>query len=255
MDPQDVGVEAGEEDGEMSVERWLSKLENGRQLAAQMQQLELGRKMKDEWKINEELKEGEEVWVMFPQVRKGKAPKLAFKMHGPYVLKEWTKGKKSAKLVHLEDPKDEIKAHVDRMFPKRKIPQQLLNSWKPLWKKTEMREESEEKKQNKEKDKVAAKGKQATIRTRQKQKQVGKKSNKEREEEYELEKIVEHVEYEDGDRDYRVRFAGFGPTEDIWIPEHELLETAAELVSEYQEKQQKEEKEKLKGGKKSANNA
>jgi hypothetical protein len=96
----------------------------------------------------------------------------------------------------------------------------------------------------------------------QNQKQGGKKSNKEREsrseqreEEYELEKIVEHVEYEDGDRDYRVRFAGFGPTEDIWIPEHELLETAAELVSEYQEKQQKEEKEKLKGGKKSANNA
>jgi hypothetical protein len=35
---------------------------------------------------------GDKVWVMFPNVRTGRSRKLAFRMHGTYVVKEWLHG-------------------------------------------------------------------------------------------------------------------------------------------------------------------
>ena len=63
---------------------------------------------------------GDEVWVMFPNVRTGRSRKLAFRMHGTYVVKEWLHGEKRvALLVHKDDENYTLLAHVDRMVRKR----------------------------------------------------------------------------------------------------------------------------------------
>ena len=81
----------------------------------------------------EDVDVGDEVWVMFPNVRMGRTRKLAFRMHGTYVVKEWLHGEKRvALLVHKDDENDTVLAHVDRMVRKKEVRKSLRDQWKPI---------------------------------------------------------------------------------------------------------------------------
>ena len=59
--------------------------------------------------------------------------KLAFRMHGTYVVTEWLHGEKRvALLVHKDDENDTVLAHVDRMVRKTEVPKSLRDQWKPI---------------------------------------------------------------------------------------------------------------------------
>src|ERR1700747_2025535 len=110
----------------------MEDLQRARQLAMEAQQLELGRQFKASAKCTE-IEEGDTVWVLFPNVGKGRSRKLAFRMHGPYVVKKGLHGgKRVAVLGHESEPNDEILANVDRMVRKRDVPQRLKDAWKPI---------------------------------------------------------------------------------------------------------------------------
>ncbi len=53
-------------------------------------------------------------------------------------------------------------------------------------------------------------------------------------EEYRVEKILDHSEEEDGTVRYKVRFVGYGPKDDLWYDDEDLLGTTPEMVAEYQ---------------------
>jgi hypothetical protein len=50
---------------------------------------------------------------------------------------------------------------------------------------------------------------------------------------YKIGKILDHVEEEDGSRQYKVRFIGYGPKSDLWYTDNEMMEWAPGLVAEY----------------------
>ena len=76
---------------------------------------------------------GDTVWVMFPNVEKGLSKKLAFRMHGPYVVKKWLHGgHRVAVLAHQDLQEDTIVVHVDRMVRKQEVPKRLMEQWKPV---------------------------------------------------------------------------------------------------------------------------
>ncbi len=54
-------------------------------------------------------------------------------------------------------------------------------------------------------------------------------------EEFRVEKILDHEEEADGSVRYKVRFVGYGPKDDLWYDDEDLLETTPEMVAEYQE--------------------
>lgn len=232
MDPVDR-VWGRKEAKSMEVEKWLTELEKGRQIAQQTQSSLLGRQMKKEWRVNEEMEEGHEVWVMFPQVGRGKAQKLAFRMHGPYVIEKWLhKSKKAAMLHHRDEVTDKIVAHVDRMFPKRAVPQRLQDRWKPIWIKEEEKRQYQE---GLDKQHQMKGGKQQMKKQFKGGKQQAKVNRKAEEEEYEIEKIVARVEHDDGSVEYKVRWKGYGPSDDLWISDDEMLRSAPTLMADYEE--------------------
>ncbi len=65
--------------------------------------------------------------------------------------------------------------------------------------------------------------------------EVAKELAKELEDqEYEIEKILDHVEEEDGSRQYKVRFVGYGPTSDLWYTDYDMMECLPGLVADYE---------------------
>ncbi len=50
----------------------------------------------------------------------------------------------------------------------------------------------------------------------------------------EIEKVLDHVEEENGSRQYKVRFIGYGPKSDLWYTDNEMIERAPGLVAEYE---------------------
>lgn len=55
-------------------------------------------------------------------------------------------------------------------------------------------------------------------------------------EDYRIDKILKHQDDVDGVRQYKVRFVGFGPKDDLWYDEGDLRETAPEMVDAYEER-------------------
>ena len=107
---------------------WMERLAKARTIAMQAQKLAgaESRKRRDVGASKLDVDVGDEVWVMFPNVRTGRSRKLAFRMHGTYVVKEWLHGEKRvALLVHKEDENDTVLAHVDRMVRKKEVPKSL----------------------------------------------------------------------------------------------------------------------------------
>src|SRR5690606_5799552 len=92
MDPLDRVMFAARE-GTESVELrvWMEKMAKARQIAMQSQRWTgaESRKRKDLKAVDLDVEVGDEVWVFFPNVRKGQSRKLSFRMHGTYVVQKW----------------------------------------------------------------------------------------------------------------------------------------------------------------------
>jgi RNase H-like domain found in reverse transcriptase/Integrase zinc binding domain/Integrase core domain/Zinc knuckle len=234
MDPMDAAMGTDEiPTRSMKLGEWMAGLQRARQIAMQSQESAVARDAK---RVNLKVKElkvdvGDTVWVMFPNVGAGKSRKLAFKMHGPYILREWLhNNKRVAELSHEQDEKDRIKVHVDRMVLKKDLPNKLRDEWKPLrMKPADQEEGSNSKSKVQEVDQQNAEVEELAP-------EVAKELEKELEDqEYEIEKILDHVEDEDGSVQYKVRFVGYGPKSDLWYTDDEMLEWAPELVADYEE--------------------
>jgi hypothetical protein len=103
LDPTDVAMEpAAVQTKSKELGEWMEDLQRARQLAMVAQELELGRQVRKGAKADVDV--DDTVWVMFPNVGKGKSRKLAFRMHGPYVVKRWLHTtKRTAVLGHEAD--------------------------------------------------------------------------------------------------------------------------------------------------------
>lgn len=53
-------------------------------------------------------------------------------------------------------------------------------------------------------------------------------------EQYYIDKIIAHKESPDGSVQYKVRFVGFGPKDDLWYYKDDLLQTTLEIVADYE---------------------
>ncbi len=233
--------------------QWLSDLQNARQIAMQSQESAVARdKIRFDLKAKDlAIGVGDKVWVMFPNVGKGKSKKLAFRMHGTYVVKSFLhNAKRVALLGHVDNEADEIRVHVDRMVKKQELPANLQELWKPI--RLDLVHDAIEvhpvaqpaqgqllpQLVNKGKEEAAVEAKES----KQLQKvlrQVDPDTAKELEkalddEEFRIEKILDHREEEDGTVRYKVRFVGYGPKDDLWYEDEDLLETTPEMVAEYQ---------------------
>ncbi len=251
LDPSDAAMDPmAMQTRSKELGEWMEDLQRARQLAMEAQELEIAREVrKSGTKISKrDVDVGDTVWVMFPNVGKGKSRKLAFRMHGPYVLKKWLHGgRRVAMLGHETEPTDEIMAHVDRMVRKKDVPQRLKDQWKPI---------------------------KLTLAAQQQRKQKGdaQKQSKAAEETWDhvdadvvadLKKQLDDVEMDmdhivaksyviEDDREgwqYRVRFVGYGPKDDEWYWEEDLRKTAPEEVKEFKEKWENGKEETRKKGK------
>jgi hypothetical protein len=230
------------------VGEWIERIKRARQIAMQSQVLAVARDAK---RYNEKAKKlkidvGDEVWVMFPNVGTGRSKKLAFRLHGPYKLQNWLGEKRrTATLGHVGNEKDTITAHVDRIVKKNMLPERLVEAWKPLrlngvkYDKAEVeRVELEEEREERE-DELAEKVEREL--DPEVAKEVGKKlvDEEEPDDGHFIEKILDHRDdEEDGGREYKVRFVGHGPDKDLWYWDEHLMESAPEMVAEYEEEEE-----------------
>jgi hypothetical protein len=226
------------------VGKWMEDLQKARQIAMQAQESSVAREARRmELKVKElKVDVGDKVWVMFPNVGAGKSRKLAFRLHGTYIVKKWLhSGKRVALLSHEKEERDQIVAHVDRMVKKKDLPKELKEAWKPL-RVEPVREDPGEKKPDKGggKQEVGQRRKKERRQIQQNIRRLDKETVREMQkelehEDYRIEKILDHNEGKDGSREYKVRFVGYGPKDDLWYKEEDLLETAPEMVAEYEE--------------------
>jgi len=188
-----------------------------------------------QWKLKRklfkenELVVGDEVWILFPKVKKGRSKKLAMRCHGPYKLVEWREDERRSAVVAKEgEDAQRFVVHVSRMITKEELPERLKKEWKPL----EWRALSDKDLQE---DRVM----EAEVEVEQFEEIVEDVIMEEvevveEEEESTIEAIVGHEDSEAGLRQYRVRWEGFAPTEDTWFDDEILSEQAPELVEEYE---------------------
>jgi transposase InsO family protein len=136
IEPIDRAAEPKSNDPQMrSVENWLLNLQRAREIAYTSQKLANATEALRLAKIvkTNDISIDDEVWIYFPNVPKGLSKKLAFRMHGPYLVKEWLHdNNRVAVLEHKEVKNDRILAHVDRMVKRRDVPDNLIKQWKPL---------------------------------------------------------------------------------------------------------------------------
>jgi hypothetical protein len=218
----------------------MDGLANARQIAMQSQESAVAReKIRYDLKAKElDIAVGDQVWVAFPNVGKGKSRKLAFKMHGPYVVKEFLHGaKRVALLGHVDDEADEIRVHVDRMVKKKELPESLRLAWQPIrldlvrdveqaGPEQQVQVPAQLEKPKGRKPKAVPKLDAATAAELEKALD---------DEDFRIEKILDHQEASSGAVRYKVRFVGYGPKDDLWYDDEDLLESAPEMVADYQE--------------------
>jgi transposase InsO family protein len=206
------------------IGQWIADLQTARQIAMQSQEQALLRQQRASG--NRRAKErdvdvGDTVWVMFPNVEKGLSKKLAFRMHGPYVVKKWLHGgHRVAVLAHQDLQEDTIVVHVDRMVRKQEVPKRLMEQWKPV----------------------------KLVNAVPQPKQVAAEKKTLADPDLEIDHIVARAMVLDEPKgkkkshdgwQCRVRFVGYGPADDEWYWEEDLMETAPEVVQKYLEKLQK----------------
>ncbi len=235
LDPSDAAMDpVAMQTRSKELGEWMEDLQRARQLAMESQELEIAREARTSGKQlkKRDVDVGDTVWVMFPNVGKGKSRKLAFRMHGPYVLKEWLHGgHRVAMLGHEAEPNDEIMAHVDRMVRKKDVPQRLKDQWKPI--KLKLADQQQRKRKGEAK-KQAKEAEQAWGRVDE---EVAKDLRKELDDvEMDMDHIVAKSFVMEDEREgwqYRVRFVGYGPKDDEWYWEEDLKKTAPKEVQEF----------------------
>ena len=143
----------------------------------------------------------------------------------------------------MEEQRDEIVVHVDRMVRKKDVPKRLIDQWKPIKmvnaepERRKVRIEQDQKKEQEAKAKQAKKAK-AKLAP-----EVEKDQDKEfADPELRIDHIVRKVYVENKPRgkkkkhsgwQYKVRFIGYGPRSDEWYWEEDLMRTAPEMVEEF----------------------
>ena len=129
------------------------------------------------------------------------------------------------------------------------LPQKLVENWKPLKFRNAREEveqvEGEEERQQREDELAEQVDRDLDSEVAQ---EVGRKlvDQDDPDNGHFIEKIMDHRDDdEDGGREYKVRFVGYGPDKDLWYMDEDLLETAPEMVAEYEEGREKEARVKL----------
>lgn len=228
MDPLDRVMQSAKENLKpLELEQWMTRLAKARTLAMQSQRLAgaESRKRRDIGAKDLDVDVGDKVWVMFPNVKAGTSKKLAFRLHGTYILREWLHGEKRvALLAHEEDEKDVVMAHVDRIVKKKEVSKELRDLWKPI--RMELVKDATE-------AKAASKKAGAGERLgKLKVAPPGEEDVFDEDGAFQIEKILDHSSDEQG-LEFKVRFVGFGPKADLWYDEAELQKWAPEMVEEY----------------------
>ena len=121
------------------------------------------------------------------------------------------------------------------------LPQKLVENWKPLKFRNAREEveqvEGEEERQQREDELAEQVDRDLDSEVAQ---EVGRKlvDQDDPDNGHFIEKIMDHRDDdEDGGREYKVRFVGYGPDKDLWYMDDDLLETAPEMVAEYEERE------------------
>ena len=246
LDPTDVAMgvqEVQTRDKDLGV--WMRDLQIARQIAMESQEQALMRQAKYELGKRHKKRDvdvGDTVWVMFPNVGVGKSKKLAFRMHGPYVLNRWLHGgRRVAVLGHKDEPRDEIVVHVDRMVRKKELPERLIKEWKPI----RLGNAEPEKRRARVEHEMRKAEEDAKKRNKKSRPDVEKDQQAElADPDLRIEKIVNKSFVMDEPRgkkkkhsgwQYKVRFVGYGPRADEWYWEEDLMQTAPEMVEEFNE--------------------
>jgi hypothetical protein len=163
---------------------------------------------------------------MFPNVRTHRSRKSAFRMHGTYLLKKWLHDEKRvAQLTHKEDENDTVVAHVDRMVQKKEVPRTLREQWKPI--RMELVEPPKARKATEQDKKELAEGGRLKVAP------VGEEDVFDMDGAFEIERVLDHAVGEDGIVQFKVRYVGFGPKDDLWYDEEVLVVLAPGVVDEY----------------------
>jgi hypothetical protein len=132
-----------------------------------------------------------------------------------------------ALLVHKDDENDTVLVHVDRMVRKKEVPKSLRDQWKPI--RMELVE--------------PPKARRATERDKEELKQSsrltvappGEEEVFEVDGAFGIERILDHAVDDEGIVQFKVRYVGFGPDDDLWYDEDVLAEFAPDLVDAYKE--------------------
>ena len=217
--------------GTDSVElgKWMERLAKARTIAMQAQKLTgaESRKRRDVGAVKLDVDVGDEVWVMFPNVREGRSRKLAFRMHGTYVLREWLHGEKRVALLsHVDDEHDVIMAHVDRIVRKKEVSKDLRDQWKPI--KMELLKDKAKKRVN-----WAQQMQTPSMAGRLQRAPAGEEEEFDVDGAFQIEKILDHNVDKDGFLQFKVRFVGFGPKDDLWYEEADLAAMEPTMVADY----------------------
>ena len=212
----------------------MTRLAKARTLAMQSQKLAGAdsRKRRDVGAKNLDVDVGDRVWVLFPNVKTGTSKKLAFRLHGTYILREWLHGEKRvALLAHEQDENDVVMAHVDRIVKKKEVPTKLRDLWKPI--RMEMVRDTGQVGVKK----AAGNGKKLPEHQgKLKAAPPGEEEVFHEDGAFNIEKILDHSTDDDGVVQFKVRFVGFGPKDDLWYDEADLQRLSPEMVEEYKAK-------------------
>ena len=242
----------------IELEEHLERLRMARRMAMLSQESKVA---KDEKRLNfkwvdNTLEIGDEVWVIFPNVKKGRSKKLAIRAQGPYIIKRWMQEeKRTAVLAHKQNERDTILSHVDRMIEAKQLPLRLKKEWKPIeMNLVEPKQLMEEGVNDGEEAREVVEESQIEEQVEGHSEQVVKVNKKgiaivDAENSFMdadgniMEAIVDHRmskidKRETGEMQYKVRYVGHGPGEDLWFDEGDL-DTVHSLIEKYEERQRK----------------
>ena len=130
--------------------------------------------------------------------------------------------------MHKDDENDTVLAHVDRMVRKKEVPKSLRGQWKPI--RMELAEPPKPRRAtDQERQELAERG-------RLKVAPPGEEDVFDQDGAFGIERILDHAVDDDGIVQFKVRYVGFGPEDDLWYDEDELVALSPDLVADYKEK-------------------
>ena len=213
--------------------KWMERLAKARTIATRAETHGCAeQETEGHWAVDLDVDVGDEVWVLFPNVRPGSSRKFAFRMHGSYMLKEWLHGEKRvALLAHKDDENDVIMAHVDRIVKKKEVPKTLRDKWKPIRMELAKPAGGDQRKA-KEKEISSEPSREGRLKVAP----AGEEEVFDTDGAFEIEKILDHNTDAKGFVQFKVRFVGFGPKDDLWYEEADLVAMEPEMVEAYKKR-------------------